>query len=131
MAIDYLTIEEIIFAHDRIIEESGGSKGVRDLNLLQSAVGRPQASFAGQDLYQDIFLKAAALIHSLILNHPFTDGNKRTGLMAASRLLFINGFKFYDKKQDSIDFTLRIEQKKMNLKGIAYWLKKHSKKVRK
>lgn len=131
MTTNYPTIEEVIFIHDRIIEESGGSKGIRDLDLLQSAVGRPQVSFAGQDLYQDIFFKAAALIHSLILNHPFTDGNKRTGLAVASRLLFINGYKLYDKRQDSIDFTLKIEQKKKSLEKIAHWLKKHSKRVRK
>ena len=68
--------------HDEVIEETGGSPGIRDIHLLESAVARPQASFEGDDLYPDIFSKASALGHSIIRNHAFLDGNKRTGYMS-------------------------------------------------
>ena len=76
----YLSLEDVLLYHERIIQESGGSEGIRDFGLLHSAIERPKASFAGKDLYQDIFTKAAALVHSLVLNHPFIDANKRTAL---------------------------------------------------
>ena len=76
----YLTVPQILFLHSRLIEETGGSQGLRDLGLLESAVARPQTSFSGEDLYPGLFTKAAALMDSLINNRPFLDGNKRTGI---------------------------------------------------
>lgn len=76
----YLTVEQVLFIHARLVSEISGTHGVRDLGLLESAVARPQATFEGNDLYSDIFSKAAALMESLIGNHPFVDGNKRTGM---------------------------------------------------
>jgi len=87
---NYLTAEQVLFIHARIIEETGGAHGVRDLGLLESAAARPQATFDGEDLYPDLFTKAAALMHALIQNHPFVDGNKRTGTVAAGLFLEIN-----------------------------------------
>ena len=75
---NYITPEQVLFIHYRIIEETGGSHGIRDLALLQSALARPMATFDENDLYPDIFSKAAALMHSIIKSHPFMDGNKRT-----------------------------------------------------
>jgi len=66
---DYLSAEQILFIHARLIEETGGSHGVRDLSMLLSAVGRPQASYDNQDLYRDLFSQAAALMESLVRNH--------------------------------------------------------------
>ena len=80
---EYLTAEQVLFIHARLIEETGGSHGVRDLDMLLSALGRAQASFDEQDLYPDLFSKTAALMDSLIRNHPFVDDNKRTGVTAA------------------------------------------------
>ncbi len=74
----YLSAEQVLFIHSRLIDETGGSHGIRDTGLLQAAVERPKATFGGKDLYPDIFYKAAALLESLIKNHPFIDGNKRT-----------------------------------------------------
>jgi death-on-curing family protein len=79
--------------HARLITETGGSHGVRDLGLLQSAIARPQASFEDADLYPDLFTQAAALLDSLIRNHPFVDGNKRTVITAASFFLWVNGLR--------------------------------------
>jgi death on curing protein len=75
----YLTVEEVLALHSRLIATSGGSLGVRDQNALDSAVAQPQMTFDGLDLYTTIARKASALGHSLISNHPFIDGNKRVG----------------------------------------------------
>src|ERR1700730_3654488 len=80
--VTYLTLEQVLFIHEDQIERYGGSSGVRDLSLLESAIFRPQTTFSGEALYKSHFDKAAALMHSLIMNHAFIDGNKRTGTAA-------------------------------------------------
>ena len=73
---NYLTPEQVLFIHYRMIEGTGGSHGIRDITLLQSVLARPMATFAKNDLYPDTFSKAASLMHSIIKNHSFVDGNK-------------------------------------------------------
>jgi death-on-curing protein len=87
----YLTVEEVLALHSRLIATSGGTQGVRDQNALDSAVAQPQMTFDGVDLYTTIARKAAALGHSLISNHPFIDGNKRVGHAAMEVMLLLNG----------------------------------------
>jgi len=90
--VKYLTSQQVLYIHDQMIKRFGGSMGIRDIGLLESAVGRPLASFDGKDLYLDIFYKSAALLQSLLKNHPFVDGNKRTALSSAGLFLRINGY---------------------------------------
>lgn len=73
-----LTLGEVIDLHQRVIEETGGAVGVRDLSALKAAVSLPRVTFDGRDLYPSIVEKAAALCFSLVMNHPFLDGNKRS-----------------------------------------------------
>ena len=87
----YLTVKDVLLLHNLAVDESGGSHGLRDFNLLESAVLRPQVSFDGQDLYPDIYTKAASLIHGLLRNHAFVDGNKRTSMFSAMTFLELNG----------------------------------------
>ena len=75
----YVDIEEVYLIHKAVIRQAGTKASVRDFALLHSAVERPKATYSGQDLYPTIFLKAAAILQSLCLNHPFTDGNGRSG----------------------------------------------------
>lgn len=130
MAVKYLEIDEVLAIHEEMIEKFGGRYPVHDFTLLHSAISRPQATFAGEDLYKTIFEKAAALIHSLILNHPFDDGNKRTAITSCARFLYINGWQLKTPKKESIQFSLDIDAKRINLEEIALWLKKHSRKSR-
>jgi len=88
---NYLNRNQVIAIHNEVIEQTGGSKGIRDIRLLESAIARPQMTFVKKDLYPDIFSKTSALGHSIILNHPFVDGNKRTGYMVMRLFLNING----------------------------------------
>ena len=89
---NYLSPHQVLFLHARLIEETGGSHGVRDMGLMLSALGRPQATFEDEDLHPTIYEKAAVLADSLINSHPFVDGNKRTGIGAAVLFLSINGY---------------------------------------
>jgi death-on-curing protein len=122
----YLTAEQILFVHYRLLSETGGEHGVRDIGLLESAVARPRATFDRQELYTDIFEKAAALMESLINNHPFVDGNKRTGIACTVLFLKQNGISFSAKNPELEKFTLRVASSKIGLSEIAKWLKNHS-----
>ncbi|MCL5428642.1 MAG: type II toxin-antitoxin system death-on-curing family toxin [Chloroflexi bacterium] len=119
----YLTAEQVLFVHSRLVSEIGGSHGIRDLGLLESAVARPQATFEGKDLYPDIFNKAAALMESLIGNHPFVDGNKRAGISAAVLFLRINGWKLTASNADLEAETLRVVVGDTPVEGLARWLR--------
>lgn len=121
----YLSVKDILLLHGMAIDASGGSHGLRDLGLLESAVARPQSSFAGEDLYLNLFLKAGALIHGLLRNHPFIDGNKRTSMYSAMTFLELNGYKFKATQKEVVKFTLKVENKNLSVEQISKWLKKH------
>lgn len=125
----FLTLEQVLVVHTDQIERYGGSHGLRDLGLLESAVFRPQSSFGDEDLYPTIFHKAAALLHSLIMNHPFVDGNKRTA--TASTLLFLemNDCSLVVEQKVLVNFILKIEKEDLKIEIISSWLKKNCKKI--
>ncbi|OGD95553.1 hypothetical protein A3F02_01130 [Candidatus Curtissbacteria bacterium RIFCSPHIGHO2_12_FULL_38_9b] len=123
----YPTMDEVVAIHFRVTEKTGGSQGVRNWDLLASALGRPQATFGGEDLYPDIFLKAAALVQSLSSNHPFVDGNKRTALTTLEYFLYLNGLQLKATQKEKVNFTLWAENEKPTIEKIADWIKKHTK----
>lgn len=122
----YLTVEQIIFIHNRSLARFGGIYGIRDKGLLESAVARPQASFGGKDLYKGIYSKASALFHSLLLNHPFLDGNKRTAFIAADLFLQENGFIITADDDECERIILDVINKIRNDKDLAEWLKNNT-----
>lgn len=126
----YLSVDEILAIHEEMINIFGGSHGIRDFGLLYSAIYRPQATFAEEDLYPTIFDKAAALIHSLLLNHAFVDGNKRTAYVSCARYLFINNYAIKASTSNIIFFIKNIENKKITLEKITIWIKSYSKKIK-
>lgn len=91
MEITFLTLDEVLAIHADMIHRYGGSMGIRDAGLLQSAVAMPQASFGGEFLHGDLFEMAAAYLYHLVQNHPFVDGNKRVGAASAVVFLIMNG----------------------------------------
>ena len=117
----YLSCPQILFLHARLIEENGGSHGLRDLGLLESAVARPQAGFSDEELYLGLFTKAAALMDSLVNNHPFIDGNKRIGISAAGLFLLQNGFRLETTQAEMERFTLKVASSSVELADIAAW----------
>lgn len=122
----YLTVNQILVIHSEVIEQVGGSKGTRDMGLLESAVARSQATFSGKNLYPDVFSRAAALGHSLICNHPFVDGNKRTGYMAMRLFLNLNKYDLKASFEERYKFIMEIVQKLKDKESIARWLKNNS-----
>jgi death-on-curing protein len=123
----YLTPEQVLFIHSRLIQETGGAHGLRDLSMLLSALGRPKATFEERDLYPEVFTKTAALLDSLIRNHPFLDGNKRTAITAAGIFLRLNGHQMVVVNHEMVAFTLNCAQSRLSLDEIAAWIKRNSK----
>jgi death-on-curing protein len=119
----YLTAQQVLFIHARLIETTGGSHGLRDLGLLQSAVARPQATFDGADLYSDLWSKAAALMESLAQNHPFVDGNKRTAITATAMFLRQNGFVLQTTNEALEAFVMMVVEERSSLDTIVIWVK--------
>jgi death-on-curing protein len=124
--VEYLTLNEVLLLHARLIQRMGGSRGIRDMGLLESALARPRATFDGTDLYPDLWTKAASLMHSLALNHPFIDGNKRTALTATGIFVELNGFKLTASNDEALDFTRQVTAGGMELQEMATWLRTHS-----
>lgn len=122
----YLTAEQVLFIHARLIAETGGEHGVLNLSLLQSAVACPQASFDKKDLYPDLFSKAAALLESLIGNHAFVDGNKRTAITSTGLFLRMNGYRLTASNLELVNFTLQCAQGLISFEQMETWLKSHS-----
>jgi death-on-curing protein len=119
-----------MFIHYGLIKETGGSQGVHDLSALLSAVGRLQCSNNEEDLYPGHFSRAAALLDSLIRNHPFVDGNKRIGMAAAALYLRRNSGLLETSDAELVRFTMGVAQSQFNLEEIAAWLKENSQKLK-
>lgn len=125
-AVEYLTLEEVLLLHARLIQRTGGSGGVRDVGLLESALARPRATSGGEDLYPDLWHKAAALMHSLIKNHPFVDGNKRTALTATGLFLELNGYMLTASNDEAARFALQAAVGDVDVEAMAAWIESHS-----
>lgn len=121
----YLSAEQVLFLHSRLVQETGGMHGVTDLTMLLSALGRPAASFDNQDLYDDTFSKAGALMDSLIRNHPFVGGYKRTAISAASLFLRLNGYRLVVENDEMVAFTLACAQSQISIDHIPAWFQQH------
>lgn len=120
-----ILIEDILLLHHLSIEEYGGSHGIRDEQLLLSAIARPYQTFDGRELYTTPIEKAAALCESLIVNHPFVDGNKRIRLLATLALLKNHDIETDVSGEDLYNFIISISTGKTNFNDIVNWLKIH------
>jgi len=119
----YLTVAQILQIHARAIEVFGGDPGVRDLGLVDSAAAQPRASFGGRPLYQTLEEKAAALAFSLVMNHPFVDGNKRTGAAALLMFLGRNGYSIEAPEQEFESVILRVASGELAREGLLAWVR--------
>jgi death-on-curing protein len=121
----YLGLGDILELYRRIMEETGGATGVRDLNGLQSALAQPRMTFEGNDLYPSVAAKAAALGFSLIMNHPFLDGNKRVGHAAMELFLLMNGQEIAAAVDEQQEAILRVARGEMRREEFLNWLELH------
>jgi death-on-curing protein len=120
-----LNKRQILMLHSALISESGGSDGIHDEGLLDSAISAPFQTFAGQDLYPTILEKAARLGFGLIQNHPFIDGNKRIGTHAMLVFLDINSITVSYEDEDLISTILSVASGELDTIGLLNWLKNH------
>ena len=120
-----LTIDEIIRLHTTLTERTGGSDGLRDRGLLESAVYSAETSFAGQEIYPTIEEKAARLMFALVSNHPFVDGNKRIGVLVMLVTLRLNGIALRYTQSDLIKLGLSAASGKLDYDAIYGWLTAH------
>ena len=114
--------EEAISIHDQLLRASGGAFGLRDKNGLESALGRPYMTFGGSDLYPEPLDKAAAIMESIIMNHPFLDGNKRTGYALCRLLLNTFELDFRGSDDDEYELVHAVATGTLDLAGIKAWL---------
>jgi death on curing protein len=121
----FLSLSEVVELHRLLVESSGGSKGIRDLGILESAVSQPRTTFGETDLYPTLIEKAAALCFSLSHNHPFVDGNKRVAHAAMETLLVLNGYAIDATVDEQEQTMLALAQSSVSREELVAWLRGH------
>ena len=124
-----LSIESVLKMHKLSIIKYGGSDGIRDEGLLESAIARPYQTFGGEDLYPAAYEKAAAIAESLIINHPFIDGNKRTGFLAMLAILNEGNLEIVVPNDVVYNFVIDISTGEAKFEQIVKWLKQNTSSV--
>jgi death on curing protein len=121
----YFTIAEVLETYQRVMQQTGGLVGIRDLGALESAVAQPYMTFDGKELYPSLVDKAAALGFSLIQNHPFADGNKRTGHAVMEGFLALNGYEINASTDEQVEIILSVASGKLDRSGFTEWISVH------
>ena len=125
----YLTLGEVVELHQRLLTQTGGASGIRDLGLLESALAQPKATFGGADLHPTVGDKAAALGFALVANHAFVDGNKRVGHAAMEVFLVLNNFEIEASVDEQERLMLDVAVGAIDRAALAQWLSAHVKKT--
>lgn len=125
--IEFLTVEVVLALHQRQLDRFGGGAGLRDLGLLESAVAQPQASFGGTYAHEGLFVMAAAYLFHIVSNHPFVDGNKRTGLLAAQVFLDVNGVSLEHESEAFYALTIGVAEGRIAKSAVAAELERIAK----
>ncbi len=121
-----ISVIDALAIHEQVLKHSGGGTGIRDIGTLESALSRPFQTFGGVDLYPDILQKAAALMESLIVNHPFIDGNKRTGFTMGNIFLMEHGVEIEGDDIVIYEAIVAIASGEMHFDEILAWLKQNT-----
>jgi death-on-curing protein len=121
----YLTLGEVLDLYQQVMQHTGGAIGVRDLNALESAIAQPRMTFGGEELYPTLVEKASALSFSLVMNHPFVDGNKRAGHAAMETFLVLNGFEIKASVGEQEQILLRLAAGEIQRDAFTEWLRAH------
>lgn len=122
-----LTKEQVLMLHDQLIEATGGSKGIRDEGMLESALMNPYQSFGGIELYPSIQAKAAQLCFGIVKDHPMIDGNKRLGTHVMLVFLVLNGYELSYSQKELSDTILLLTTGKLQSEDILQWIIEHQK----
>lgn len=125
---NWISSFELLVIHEKVIEETGGNKGVLNFSNLKASVSRPFAAFGDQELFPDLTAKVAAQIHAISSYHPFVDGNKRTALVAADVCLHLNGYRL-TVSDDVESFFWSIARGEQSVEDIESWVKNQTKQL--
>ena len=126
MAAEFLTLDEVLAIHAHQIQRYGGALGLRDRGLLESALGMPRATFAGEDLHSSLTEKGAAYLFHLLRNHPFIDGNKRAGLACCLVFLRLNGVAIRATDDELVDLVAAVAEGSGSKADVAVFLASHA-----
>jgi death-on-curing protein len=121
----FLSLAEVLEIHQDQLKRYGGASRIRDIELLKSALGMPPATYAGQFLHTHTHEMAAAYLFHIVRNHPFNDGNKRTGAVAALVFLLLNGFDFDALEDDFAEMVLDVARGELDKADVAVFLKRY------
>ena len=121
----FLSLTEVLELHHMVLAQTGGSPGIRDLGMLQSALAQPQMTFAGAELYPTLEEKGAALCFSLVSNHPFVDGNKRVGHAAMETFLVLNGWELQVTVDLAEQIMLSLASGNLSREKLVEWIRDH------
>jgi len=124
-----ISVKDVLELHRRLVAATGGADGVRDRSILESALARPFQTFGGQALYPGILEQGAALIESLVVNHPFVDGNKRTGYTTLRTFLRVNKMDIVATEDEKYDFVISIAAGEFRYDEILEWLKNNTREL--
>ncbi|HEX6085130.1 MAG TPA: type II toxin-antitoxin system death-on-curing family toxin [Thermoanaerobaculia bacterium] len=122
----FLTLEDVLHIHENRIRKYGGSTGVRDTGLLESAMGNAEATFGGEYLHPTLFDMAAAYLYGICRNHPFLDGNKRTALACALAFLGLNGLKVRADREEVYGLVIGVAEGRVTKEDVALFLQRFS-----
>ena len=122
----FLTLEEVLAIHENRVRKYGGSSGLRDLGLLQSALGNVEATFGGEFLNETLFEMASAYLYSICRNHPFLDGNKRTALACAMAFLRLNGTRIKSTQSDLYDLVIGVAEGRVSKAAVAVFFEQRA-----
>ncbi|MDZ8087699.1 MAG: type II toxin-antitoxin system death-on-curing family toxin [Nostoc sp. DedQUE12b] len=121
----FLTISQVLNIHQRQIQRFGGTSGVRDEGLLDSALAQPQATFGGELLHPTIHEQATAYLYHLAMNHPFIDGNKRTAFAVMLTFLSLNGYTLNLSQEQAYNLVIQVVQKEISKEELSTFLELH------
>ncbi len=124
----FLRLVEVLEIHQDQIDRYGGDSGLRDIGLLKSAIGMPPTTYGGEFLHTDIYEMAAAYLFHIVKNHPFVDGNKRTGAVSALVFLLLNGYDFDAPEDDFVEMVLGVAGGQLNKTDVIHFIRNWSKK---
>lgn len=120
-----LSKSQVLLIHDQLISETGGSSGLRDEGILDSALNAPFQTFSGEDVYPSLQQKAARLCFGLVKNHPFVDGNKRIGAHAMLVFLALNGIELQHTQSELSDVILQLAAGEIEATDLLRWILAH------
>lgn len=120
-----IRLDQAIGIHQVLIEKFGGASGIKDRGALEAALNRPYATFDQKDLYPSPVEKAAAILESILINHPFIDGNKRTGYVLMRLTLMEGGMDIKASQKEKYEFVIKVSEGKLDISRIKEWIASH------